>query len=168
MTSKPMQGGEQVNNDDAKHDFTHVLALVQDQMRDLSLMEQRRSQLTGSASAADGTVEVTVDAQRMVTKTVIDEAYLDDFEFADLAGHITTAARGAIREVERLAAELLAPLTARRQEISSFAGLVADVPDFADLIAGLSSSAGDTDQARHPDRDGDGVGEDPRYPTLRS
>jgi DNA-binding protein YbaB len=157
-----------VNNDDAQHDFTHVFALAQEQMRDLSIMQQRRSQLTAKASAADGAVEVTVDAQRMVTKTVIDESYLDEFELADLGGHITSAAQQASRELERLTAELIAPLTARRQEISSLAGLVTDAPDFGDMLAGLSSAVSANDQVRHAHQDDGGTEESPRYPTLRS
>ena len=156
-----------MNNDGVQHDLTHVLALVQEQMREVSVMQQRRSELTAKGDAADGLVEVTVDAQRMITRTVIDDSYLDEFEFADLAGHVTTAAQGAIRKVDRMAAELLTPLTARRQEISSFAGLVADAPDFADLIAGLGATAASGDRPRHAYHDGDGVEEDPRYPTLR-
>lgn len=130
-----------MSNDAASQDFSHVLSLVQEQMRDLSVMQQRRAALTATATAADGTVEITVDAQRMVTKTVIDESYLDEFELADLGGYITTAAQDAAREIERKSAGLLTPLTQRRQEISSFSGLVPDSPDFAELLSSLTEMA---------------------------
>jgi DNA-binding protein YbaB len=159
--------GFEVNNDAADHDVAHVLSLVQEQMRDLSVMQQKRSELTAKGTAADGTVEVTVDAQRMVTKAVIDESYLDEFELADLGGYITTAAQQAAREIEQRAAALLAPLTKRRTEISSLSGLVADVPDFHDLITGLTSPAPGAGEARGADERDDGTQESSHYPTVR-
>jgi DNA-binding protein YbaB len=155
-----------MDNDAAQHDFVHVLALVQEQMRDLSVMQQQRAVLTAKATAADGTVEVTVDAERMVTKTVVDESYLDDFEFADLGGHITNAAQQAAQEIDRRSADLLAPLTERRKEISSFSELV-DVPDFQDVMSTLHASAPAADGPGHADDGGDGLKEASPYPTVR-
>lgn len=156
-----------MNNDAARHDFAHVLSLVQEQMQDLSVMQQKRSALAATATAADGTVEVTVDAQRMVTSTAIDESYLDEFEFADLGGYITTAAQAAAQEVERRAAALLAPLTERRKEISSLSGIVVDAPDFQDVISGLNPPAPAAPEARRADEGDDGVEEHSPYPTVR-
>ena len=53
------------------------------------------------ASVADGSVEVTVNAQQMVIKTVVEESYLDDHEFGELGDLITEAAQAASREVGR-------------------------------------------------------------------
>ena len=156
-----------MNNDAASHDLTHVLSLVQEQMQDLSLMQQKRAALTATATAADKTVEVTVDAQRMVTSTVIDESYLDEFEFADLGGYITAAAQEAAQEIERQSAALLAPLTERRNEISSLSSLVVDAPDFHDLIAGLNPSAPGAPEPRRADDGNDGLEEHSPYPTVR-
>jgi DNA-binding protein YbaB len=154
-----------VSNDDASQDFTHVLALVQEQMQGLSVMQERRAALTATVTAADGTVEITVDAQRTVTKTVVDETYLDEFELSDLGGYITTAAQQAAQEIDRQSAALLAPLTQRRQEISSLSGLVADAPDFGDLITGLGSLA--PPPASRPDDGGDDLEEHSPFPTVR-
>jgi DNA-binding protein YbaB len=156
-----------VNNDAASHDFAHVLSLVQEQMQDLSVMQHKRAALTATATAADGTVEVTVDAQRMVTKTVIDESYLDEFELAELGGYVTTAAQEAAQEVQRQAAALLAPLTQRRTEISSLSNLVVDAPDFHDLITGLNPPAPAAPGARRADEGDDGSEEHSPYPTVR-
>jgi DNA-binding protein YbaB len=144
-----------------------VLSLVQEQMQDLSVMQQKRSALAATATAADGTVEVTVDAQRMVTSTAIDESYLDEFEFADLGGYITSAAQAAAQEVERRAAALLAPLTERRKEISSLSGILVDAPDFQDVITGLNPPAPAAPEARRADEGDDGVEEHSPYPTVR-
>ena len=155
-----------MNNDAASQDFSQVLSLVQEQMQDLSLMQQKRAALTATATAADGTVEVTVDAQRMVTKTVIDESYLDEFEFTELAGHLTTAAQEAAHEIERQSAALLTPLTERRNEISSLSSLVVDAPDFHDLIAGLNPPAPAAPASRADDSD-EGLEEHSPYPSVR-
>lgn len=155
-----------MSNDAASHDFTHVLSLVQEQMQGLSAMQERRAALTATATAADGTVEITVDAQRTVTKTVVDETYLDEFELSDLGGYITTAAQQAAQEIDRQSAALLAPLTERRQEISSLSGLVADAPDFGELIAGLGSLAAPP-ASRADDGGDDGLEEHSPFPTVR-
>ncbi|OBA57209.1 hypothetical protein A5647_24335 [Mycobacterium sp. 1100029.7] len=154
-----------MSNDATSHDVTDVLSMVQEQMRDLSLMQQRRATLTATATAAEGTVSITVDAQRTVTQTVVDEAYLDEFELADLGGYITSAAQRAAQDIERQSAELLAPLTTRRQEISSLSGHVVDAPGFADLLAGLGSLAAPT--SSHADGADDGVEERPAFPIVR-
>jgi DNA-binding protein YbaB len=147
-----------------RHGVGDVLALVQEQMRDLSVMQQQQAALTATGTAADGLVEVTLDARRTVTATKIDETYLREFEFIELSGYITTAAQAAAQEIERRAAELLAPLTARRQEISSLSGVMA--PDFHDLMSSLGSMGGD---APRPDDSGDGDPKDgSSYPVVRS
>jgi DNA-binding protein YbaB len=78
--------------------------------------------VVGEGAAADGTVEVTVDARCMVTEIVIDETYLEEFELAELGGHIVGAARAAGQEVGRQAAALGAPLSERRKAISRSPG----------------------------------------------
>jgi len=97
----------------------------------------------------------------------IDEAYLEEFEFADLGGYITTAAQQAAREIEQRAAALLAPLTKRRTEISSLSGLMAEVPDFHDLLAGLTSPAPGAGEAPGADERDDGTHEGSPYPIVR-
>jgi DNA-binding protein YbaB len=156
-----------VNNDDASHDLAQVLSLVQEQMQDLSVMQQKRAALIATATVAGGTVKVTVDAQRMVTSTVIDESYLDEFEFADLGGHITTAAQQAAQEIERRSAALLAPLTERRTQISSLSSLVVDAPDFQDLITGLNPAGPAGPEAGRAAEGDDGLDEHSPYPTVR-
>ena len=82
-----------VSNDAARHELADVLALAQEQMADLAAMQKKRVQLTATVAVAGGTVEVTVNVQGLVTNTVIDEDYLDDFDFADLGDHVTSAAQ---------------------------------------------------------------------------
>lgn len=155
-----------------RHEYTNVLALVQQQMRDLAEMREKRSTIAAKATAASGTVEVTVDAQRMVVKTVIAETYLDDYELTELGGYITTAAQAAAREVERRTAALIKPLSERRKEISGSAGLLTNAPGLEELMSGLDSLLPSPDAPVLADggRDSrDAVGEeDSSYPIVRS
>jgi DNA-binding protein YbaB len=156
-----------VDNDSLRHDLAEVMALAQEQMRELSAAQQQRIALSGTGTAADGLVEVTVDAQRMVTSTVIGESYLQEFELADLGGHITTAAQAAAQEVERRGAALFAPLAQRRQEFSAMSGRLVDAPEFGELLS-LINPVGHTAPA--PPRDDDGGeewSEAPRFPTVK-
>jgi DNA-binding protein YbaB len=154
--------GISVDNDGLSHDFNNVLSLVQEQMRDLSVAQKKRAALQATATVAEGCVAVTVDGQRMVTDTMIKESYYDEFDAADLGAYITAAAQQAAREIEHHAAALLAPLTQRRQEISSHAGLLRDAPGFQNLSALIESRSADGDDAAEtPD-------EHTPYPTVRS
>lgn len=156
-----------MDNDTARDDFANVLALVQEQMRDISSMQQKRAALSAKATAADDLVEVTVDAQRMVTEIKIDETYLDEFELAELGGHIVGAAQAAVQKISRQAATLSAPLSERRKAISELAGIV-DVPDFAEVISNLNASAPVVPEELRPTDTGDDGWEDgPSLSTVR-
>jgi DNA-binding protein YbaB len=156
-----------VDNSAAHHDFADMLALVQDQMRDLSAMQQKRSALTAKATAADQTVEVTVDAHCVVTEIVIDESYLSDYELADLGGHIAGAAQAAAREIGQRAASLMATLTQRRQTISARAGMLVDAPDFADVLATLNIAGAGGNEPRPEDQSEDDSQDESPYPIVR-
>jgi DNA-binding protein YbaB len=156
-----------MENDAARHELSHVLALVEEQMQELSAIEQKRSAIEATATAADGLVEVTVNAQRMVTSTVIDESYLNDFEFAELGGYITTAARTASEEVERRSAALLDPMSRRREEITSLGGVTGGIPDIQELLSGLRSAVPADVSPQGGDGGATGWEEGPSYPVVR-
>src|SRR5262245_54089995 len=130
--------GDPVDNDAMRHEVEDVLALVQEQMRDLSAMHEKRSKLTAKATAADGAVVVTVDAHGVATDIVIDESYLTEFELAELGAHITGAARAAAQDVERQAAALLEPLTQRRAAIQALSDTAVDMPDLGEVLSHLN------------------------------
>jgi DNA-binding protein YbaB len=123
-----------------RQELDHVLALVQEQMRDLAVMEEQRAEITATASTADGSVEVTVDAQRVVTSVVIDESYLEGFELAELGGFVVDAVRDAAQEVQRRSAALLTPLSERRESLAAFSDSSIVAPDLQELFAGMRSS----------------------------
>jgi DNA-binding protein YbaB len=145
--------------------MTDVLAQVQEQMADLAAVQRKQAELTASSTAADGLVEVTVNAHGHLTKTVIDEAYLDEFEFEELSGHITEAAQAAIRTAATQIAEMMAPILERRQTLPGLSEIFDGAPDLRDLAPpGFESSVVTTPRA---DPDGnDGTDESP-FPTVR-
>lgn len=155
-----------MSNDAARHELAEVLALAQEQMADLAAVQKKRAALTASATVADGTVEVTVNAQGIVTRTVIDETYLDEFEFADLGDYITTAAQTAARDVGKRSAELLVPMTERRKKFPALSDIVEGAPDFREWMPDLTPLRPESAAAAGPgDDDGD---DDTSYtPTVR-
>jgi DNA-binding protein YbaB len=146
-----------VDNDAMRHEVGDLLARVQDQMRDLSEMQQKRSTLAATASVADGTVEVTVNAQNILTDVTIHEDYLNDYEFADLGGYITDAVQAAGAEMQRQSTAMVAPLLERRQSLSLVSGLAADIPELQQLLSGMNLPASlfPPGVAPAPEADGD-------------
>jgi DNA-binding protein YbaB len=114
-----------------RHQVTEVMALVQEQLSDIAAAQQRQAKLTANGAAADGTVEVTVNAAGQLIKTVIDESYLDDHEFDELGDHVTEAAKAAAGEAARQVAEIMAPISERRQALLSLSEDVEGAPDLA-------------------------------------
>jgi len=155
-----------MSNDSLRSEFNQVLALVQEQMRDLSHIEQRRSVMTATAAAADGLVEVTVNAQRTVVKTVVDDSYLEDFELAELGDHVTGAAQAAVRQLDARAQELLAPMNERRKAVSEISGNVIGLPGFREALAEVSAMGDRLTSPSEPTepREADASS----FPTIRS
>jgi len=162
-----MEGVEVMANDPMRDDLAEAMALAEEQIQELSTVNQRRMALSGKGTAADGLVEVTVDAQYTVTNTVIEESYLQEFELADLGAHVTAAARAAVEEVGRRGAALMAPLAERRQAIRSMAGRMVDAPEFGELLSLINPPPPPPPVANHGDDEDDGWSEDPRFPTVK-
>ena len=126
--------GKLLSNDAARRELAEVLALVQEQIADFADLQKKRATLTATASVADGAVAVTVDAQGTVIKTIIDESYLDEYDFADLGDHVTAAARDAARAMRVRSEELLRPLAERRRQFPPLSDIVDGIPDLDDLM----------------------------------
>jgi DNA-binding protein YbaB len=114
-----------------RHQATEVMAIVQEQLSEIAAAQQRQAELTANGAAADGAVEVTVNAAGQVIETVIDESYLDDHEFDELGAHFTAAAQAAAAEAARRVAEIMAPITERRRALLSMSEDVEGAPDLA-------------------------------------
>jgi DNA-binding protein YbaB len=154
-----------VDNDAARHELTEALALVQEHVGELAIVERKRAALSATATAAGGTVVVSVNAQGVVSETAVDESYFDEYDVAELGNCITAAAQAAARDVERQTAELLAPLVERRAQFPSLSDVVDGAPDIRNLVPNLHP----LDQAPQFADDDDHGGEEPgAYPTVRS
>jgi DNA-binding protein YbaB len=145
--------------------MTDVLAQVQEQMADLAAVQRKQAELTASATAADGLVEVTVNAHGHLTQTVIDEAYLDEFEFSELADHITEATQAAIRKAATQMNEMLAPILERRRSLPGLSEVMDGAPDLRDFMPPAFESS--VVAARHTDRDGNDGTDESVFPTVR-
>lgn len=152
-----------MSNDAARHELAEALALVQEHLAELAIVEKKRAALSATVVAADRTVVVTVDARGVVSKVDVDESYLDDYELADLGGFVTAAAQEAAGEVGRRSAELLVPLAERRARFPSLSDVVDGAPDIRDLVSHLYG-------ADHPPQPTDEGGHEATsdYPTVRS
>ena len=153
-----------MNNDAARHELVEALALVQEHLAELAIVEKKRAALTSTATAADGTVAVTVDARGVVSETTVDESYLGEYELADLGDFITAAAQEAAADVAMRSAELLAPLAERRARFPSLSDVVDGAPDIRDLVSHLHP----VDHPQQPADDGGGHEATSDYPTVRS
>lgn len=153
-----------MSNDALRHQMTEVLAVVSEQMADIASVQREQAQLTASAGAADGLVEVTVDARGHVIATVIDESYLDEYELEELGDHVTSAAQSAAQLVAQRVAALMAPIGERRRMMPALSDIMDGAPDLRDLTR---SVFGDDDAAvaRAPEDDGQG---ESAFPTVRS
>ena len=123
-----------MSNEAARDRVNDMLAGLRDQLADVAAMQKKQAELTAGGQAADGTVEVTVNARGQVVRTVIDKSYFDDHEFEELGGHITEAAQAAAAEASRRVAEMLAPITERHNKMPSLSDIVEGLPDPSDVL----------------------------------
>lgn len=154
-----------MSNDALRHEMTEVLALVQEQMADVAALQRKQAELTATGAAADGMVEVTVNAHGQLVKTVIDESYLSEYEFEELADHVTEAAHAAAGDAARQMTEMMAPLGERRKRLPSLSEFVDGAPDLRDLVPPWPQPvAAEPSRRDHHDDDG---GEENAFPTVR-
>jgi len=155
-----------VSNESIRNEFSQVLALVQEQMRDLANVQQQRSTMVARATAADGMVEVTVNAQRTVVRTVVDDSYLDEYELAELGEHVTSAAQAAVRQLDKRSEALLTPMNERRKAVSEISGNVIGLPGFREALAEVSAMGDSLRTQSKPTENESGDGSS--FPTIRS
>ena len=136
------------------------MALVQEQLAVIDAVQKKQEELRVTATAADGMVEVTVNARGQVVNTVIDESYLDDFEFEELADHITEAAEAAVRKATRRVSEMMAPISEQRKGLPSLSQFVEGAPDLDDFLPQWVRSP---TSSQTPDTGGD----EAPFPTVR-
>lgn len=153
-----------MSNDELRHEMTEVLALVQEQMADIAALQRKQAELTAKAAVAEGMVEVTVNAHGQLVKTVIDESYLDEYEFDELSEHITEAAQAAARDAARRVTEMMVSISDRRKRFPSLSEFVDGAPDLRDLVPPWRQPVAAAPRHDHDDDDGRG---ESAFPTVR-
>lgn len=132
-----------MSNEAARDRLTDVLGQLQDQLTDIAAIQKKQAALKVDAEAADGTVQVTVNARGQLVKAVIDKSYLDEHDFEELGDHVLEAAQAAAQDAGRRVAELLAPINERHAKFPSFSDIVEGIADPKDLVPpGLDGFAG--------------------------
>jgi DNA-binding protein YbaB len=154
-----------LNNDALRHEMIDVLALVREQMADIAAVQKKQAELTATGEAADGMVEVTVNASGQLLKTIIDQSYLDEYEFDELADHITEAAQAAVRDATHRMSEMMVPIGERRKRFPSLSEFVEGAPDLRDLVPEWRQSVAST--SSRDERDDDEGMQDNAFPTVR-
>lgn len=145
---------------------------MRDQLADIAAVQKKQAELKVDGQAAEGSVEVTVNARGQVVNAVIDKSYLDDHDFEDLAGHITEAAQAAAGEAGRRVAEMLAPINERHKNLPSFSDIVEGLPELSDVLPpgldvfGPGSRGGVASAASAAARYDEG-GAEREFPTVR-
>ncbi|WP_175611170.1 YbaB/EbfC family nucleoid-associated protein [Mycobacterium sp. SP-6446] len=119
-----------------------MLAGLQAQVADVAAVQKKQAALRVEGQAAEGTVEVSVNARGQLVNVVIDTSYLDDHDFDELAGHIVEAAQAAVREAGKRVAAMLAPINQRDKSFPTFSDIVEDIPGLRDVLpSGLDDFA---------------------------
>jgi DNA-binding protein YbaB len=142
MVAVSRAGEVGLGNDAAGDRVTDVLAGVRDQLADIASLQKEQAALRVDARAADGAVQVTVDARGQLVETVIDKSYLDDHDFDDLGGYVTQAAQAAARDAGRRVAQMLGPINERHKSFPSYSDIVKGVPEL-DYYSGMLKRAAD-------------------------
>jgi DNA-binding protein YbaB len=123
-----------LSNDAPREQAINLMAGLQSQMADIAAVQKKQAALRVDAQAAEGTVEVTVNAWGQLVKVVIDKSYLDDHDFDELGDCLVEAAQTAAQDAGQRVAELLAPINERQKSLPTFSEIVEGVPDPGDLM----------------------------------
>ncbi|GAB4583208.1 YbaB/EbfC family nucleoid-associated protein [Nocardia sp. IFM 10818] len=99
-----------------------------EQIRALAETTRKRAQLTGSGSAANGLITVTVNADNVVIATKV-SADAEDLTLDEIAAAVTAAAQHAAADVARKTEEFFRPLNEKRAKMPKLSELFEDMPD---------------------------------------
>lgn len=115
-----------MTNEQAKADFAVIMDGVQQQMRTIAEIQQRRSELIATATARGKKVSVTVNADNKVVDVKFGPD-VEELSYAEIAKAVVDAAQRAGTEVAEKTARLMAPLQEQQ----------AALPKLSDLLEGM-------------------------------
>ncbi|MEU1985388.1 YbaB/EbfC family nucleoid-associated protein [Nocardia sp. NPDC019395] len=115
-----------MTNEQAKAELAAILDGVQEQMRTIAELQQRRAELTATAAARGKKVKVTVNADNKVIDVKF-ASNVDELSYSEIAKAVIEAAQRACTEVARQTAGLMAPLENQRAQLPKLSDLVEDL-----------------------------------------
>jgi DNA-binding protein YbaB len=144
-----------VNNERTKADLADLLDTVNTHIRSIADAQTQRAALVATASARQGRVQVTVNADGVPIETVFGDD-IEDLDYDDIAMAVTEAAQDAAAEVARKAEELIAPIRRTRSRLPNLSEIVADLPDLHSRMPEPQRASFDPPAARGQDQDSSG------------
>ena len=112
-----------------------VLGVLQSQVADIAAVQKEQAALRVEGRAAQGTVEVTVDARGQLVNVVIDKAYLDGHDVDELGGYVLEAVQAAVGEVGQRVVQMLASINERDESFPTFSDIIEDISELRDVMA---------------------------------
>ncbi|WP_024805565.1 YbaB/EbfC family nucleoid-associated protein [Nocardia sp. BMG51109] len=146
-------------NERLANEMATMLAGLQEQIRETVDVHRRRAELTATASAHDGRVVVTVDADGILTDVTFSDK-IDDLSDDEIALAVTTATQRAAQEAADSMREMVQPLLDRRARWPKLSDLLSGAIDLEENIPGASrapTSAPDARRGTNPDADTPGA-----------
>lgn len=140
-----------MSNERAKADLADLLENVNTHITSIADAQRRRTELVATASARDGRVEVTCNADGVPIDIVFADD-IDDLDYDEIATAVLDAAQDAAAEVARRAEELIAPVRKTRSRLPSLSSIVADLPDLQAKVPEPHRASFDPPSARTQDR----------------
>lgn len=117
-----------MSNDRMKGDAADLLDTVNTHIRSIAEVQQKRVELTATATAGEGRVRITVNADGVVIETRFADD-IDELDYDEIADAVTDATQEAAAEVARQAEELIAPIRRTRSRLPSLSSIVEGLPD---------------------------------------
>ncbi|GAA5063169.1 YbaB/EbfC family nucleoid-associated protein [Nocardia callitridis] len=119
-----------MDNDRTKADFADLMDTVNGHIRSIADAQRKRTELVATASAEEGRVTVTCNADGVPIDTVFSDD-IDDLDYDDIAMAVTEAAQDAAAKVAKMAEELIAPIRTTRSRLPSLSSMVEGLPDLS-------------------------------------
>lgn len=143
-----------MTNEHLKHELSTLMEGLHGHIRDIAEVHRRRSELTGTASAHDKRITVTVDADGILTHIRFADD-IGDLTYDEIAAALTRTVQSAALDAARSMRELVQPLMDRRAHRPKLSDLLAGVMDLPGHIPGASrapvSPPGAPDRSADPD-----------------
>ena len=142
-----------MTNERAKADLADLLDTVNTHIRSIADAQRQRTELVATATAREGRIQVTCNADGVPIETVFADD-IDDLDYDDIAMAVTEAAQDAAAEVARRAEELIAPVRRSRSRLPSLSSIVTDLPDLRAKMPEPQRASFDPPSARDQEQSG--------------